>query len=278
MAVETPVVKNTITNIYGIQDIVLRTIVEDIKLKLMTSINVIGTMPKNRKEYLKEFKKMFDSIDLNEKTLNNTPIPTKTVPLTMLKDTFTKNIIDKTDLVLTGRVDIDNLSQDTAVNGEIVYDKANPTPTRYKPETNTDAIQKRIDGCYILEGLYLNKHNELVKMFDFAKLLYNKFNYTLKLLLYVLSLLTEHKITTSGTGGLGTGTPITINMPHKIIPNIKTLIDEQNTMLKAINDADTALQSSPLQYDNTTHKTTVKTLLDADTSKDISDAINLAKT
>ena len=275
MAGGTPPPVVTKTNIYGIEDATLRKIVEDIKLKLIKSINVSGTIPKNHKEYLKEFKTMFTKIDLNNTTLNITPnLPKHTVNASlMLTDTFQTKIIDKTDLALTSNVDIDNLSQDTAVKGEIVYDTKNLNPTRYKQESNTNVIQKRIDGCYILEGLYLNKHNELVKMFDFAKLLYNKFNYTLKLLLYVLSLVTEYNITTSGTGGIGT--PITINMPHKIIPNIKTLIEEQNTMLKAINDADTALKSSPLKYDNTTHKTIVKTPLEAATETGILDAINL---
>ena len=296
-----------VTNMYGIEEETYKLIVKDIKLKLMTSITGILALPKTRDEYLKQFKNMFNNIDKSVNTFNS--IKQANIIADNVLATFKQKIENKEVITLIDDADIDNLSKNSAFKEDIKY-------IDHTMSSNKDEIQNRIDSCYLLEGLYLRKHNELIQMFNFAKLLYNKFNYTLKLLLYVLSLLTDHKCNStvdnsvlthgrhrlhSGLSGFNdrlsdrlsviphsrdggehvvesfTSEPFSIKIPKKIIPNIKTLIDEQKKMLSAITEADTALKSSPLKYDNTTHKTTVKTPLEAATETGILDAINLAK-
>lgn len=58
---------------------------------------------------------------------------------------------------------------------------------------NKDILQDKLYRCAELEHLYLYKHNELLKMFEFTVLIFDRYTYTTELLLYLI----KHLKTTS---------------------------------------------------------------------------------
>ena len=111
--------------------------------------------------------------------------------------------------------------------------------------SNTEEIQNRLYGCYHLEHLYINKHNEILNLFQFIILLHDKFQCTLKYLLYVLAVLNTH---TCRHGGpvQHEHVPITVNLPKKVIGNISQLIKDQDTITDKVNKIKQQLDKAPL--------------------------------
>lgn len=61
-------------------------------------------------------------------------------------------------------------------------------------ETNKELIQEQLYRCADLENLYLLKHNELLKMFEFALIIFDRYTYTTELLLYLVKHLEKQDI------------------------------------------------------------------------------------
>lgn len=100
-------------------------------------------------------------------------------------------------------------------------------PTNLHDQNNrTVEIQRRLDACFYLEHLYINKHNEILKLFYFIRLIFQKFQQTLRILLYVLAVLKKN-------GSLG---PTIVQLPKAVIPNISALIAEQDIIMKAVSN------------------------------------------
>lgn len=98
-------------------------------------------------------------------------------------------------------------------------------PTNLHDQNNrTVEIQRRLDACFYLEHLYINKHNEILKLFYFIRLIFQKFQQTLRILLYVLAVLKKN-------GSLG---PTIVQLPKAVIPNISALIAEQDIIMNAV--------------------------------------------
>lgn len=112
------------------------------------------------------------------------------------------------------------------------------------PTSNTEAIQQRLYGCYHLEHLYINKHNEILTLFQFIILLHDKFQCTLKYLLYVLAVLNTH---TCPYGGPVPSDPITVQLPNKVIGNISQLIKDQKTITDQVNTIKAQFDNVPLK-------------------------------
>lgn len=170
-------------------------------------------------------------------------------------DTRNPNLLTKTPTDLFNKIRNINNSTINTIGRDNIHTKTDQHIVSYEQEASvtTNTIQDRIDGCYVLEGLYINKHSELIKMFKFAKLLYEKFYYTLKILLFVLSLLTGHVCDPGGSGGPGgpgvPPHPININLPKPLIKNINALLTDQKTMMDIIDTAGTTLtENAPLNF------------------------------
>ena len=238
-----------IKNIYGVSDNTLKKIIIDIKLQILRSMSGIPTaqLPTTRAEFITTVSTHFNLITQGAHTLNTLSAklqqnaPYRRRNPNSMNDTAAENILNP-NIPINVVTDNANLDAQAKIipNINIVHEDRNGIDVSL-PE-NAIRIQNRLDNCYILESLYLRKHNELIDMFKFATLLYNKFNYTLRILLYVLSLLTEHECiisppteNDSDSDSTNKQNPILINMPKTIIPNIKTLITEQKTMLDTIN-------------------------------------------
>ncbi len=232
-----------VKNIYGVSDETLKRIIEEIKLQILRSMTgiPIADLPTTRAGFISAVSNHFNLISQGANTLNSLS--------TILQHPVQRNreSMDATATnILNHKIPINNVTDNANLDTQakiiphinILHETSDGLDIS-QPFSST-RIQNRLNNCYVLESLYLRKHNELIEMFRFATLLYNKFNYTLRILLYVLSLLTEHVcvgVRDNGDNGDNgdKNPPILINMPKTIIPDIKTLITEQQQMLQAIN-------------------------------------------
>ena len=102
---------------------------------------------------------------------------------------------------------------------------------------NVDAIQKRLRRCFDLEGLYIDKHNELMDLFGFTLNLFDKYNYSVRIVLYLLKHMVYQDLgvksdvsmigsddapSSSSDADIGS-----IKLPRSLITNIKALLEDQ---------------------------------------------------
>ena len=118
---------------------------------------------------------------------------------------------------------LNNSTNSLMSNFDYEVDPHAPT-TVDEQNARTINIQRRLDACFYLEHLYINKHNEILKLFYFIRLIFQKFQQTLRILLYVLAVLKKN-------GSLG---PTVLKLPEEVIPNISALIAEQDVIMKAV--------------------------------------------
>lgn len=250
---------------FGVSEVHYMAILKDIKQKMFSAIN--GNDNMTPEQYKVAISRAIAAIGQDEIIKFVAQPFTHNTQQYSTEPNLINNSNINTELIISSKHDtIDKI--DTSI---ISYNNK----TLFDNTTDTVKIQKRINGCYVLEGLYIKKHNELITMFKFAKLLYEKFYHTLQTLLYVLSLLNEHECTPGGqrgpggpggvTGGQGVTVftnnpgdqppPITINLPTPLIKNISALLTDQKTMMDIITKADATLkENGPLNF--TKHKGT----------------------
>jgi hypothetical protein len=115
-------------------------------------------------------------------------------------------------------------------------------------------IQNRLNNCQILEMLYLIKHEELLKTFNFAVEIFNKYKYAIKILLYILKKLVNKNLD-KGASGTATGTALVnqnpqgtdnIKLPKVIITNIQQLLREQQNIQNTINAMKPSIENQNL--------------------------------
>lgn len=101
-------------------------------------------------------------------------------------------------------------------------------------------VQNRLINCQRLEMLYLIKHEELLKTFTFTLNLFDKYQYTIKLLLFVLKNLVYKPPGVPlppppAPGAPAPGAPaLMIQLPKALISNIKELLKDQQKMQEVI--------------------------------------------
>ena len=107
---------------------------------------------------------------------------------------------------------------------------------------NKDLIEEKLLRCADLENLYLLKHNELLKMFEFSVLIFDRYSYATELLIYLVKYLRElpprvpaaaaAKAGLPSVGGITTGT---IKVPKVIITELPELIANQKNIFEHMN-------------------------------------------
>jgi hypothetical protein len=131
-------------------------------------------------------------------------------------------------------VEKDVLGTETKKRPEAVYNNG-------EPYANSNQIKLRLENCQFLEMLYLVKHEELMKTFAFTLNLFDKYKYSIKLLLFVLKNLVRKNVNPpvylpGGYGPVpGPFPPVGIKLPKKLIPNIVKLLDDQKKVQDVIN-------------------------------------------
>lgn len=141
-------------------------------------------------------------------------------------------------------------------------DPNNPNPVYEGVPTNDPVvIQKRLDNCQYLEILYLIKHEELMKTFAFTLNLFDKYKYSIKILLFVLKNLVKKQPVPPGPGPVppGPGVPPTIRLPKPLLPKIWKLLQDQ----KQVQEVITTMQETLDENNNNYHVgTTITPKLD----------------
>jgi len=123
----------------------------------------------------------------------------------------------------------------------------NPTNVIQKETTNVAEIETRLNNCQYLELLYLVKHDELMKTFAFTLNLFDKYKYSIKVLLFVLKNLV-YKTGSAGPPGPGGTTVPNIKLPKALIPNILKLIQDQNKVQEVITSMQDTLDENSENY------------------------------
>jgi hypothetical protein len=106
-------------------------------------------------------------------------------------------------------------------------------------QADINTVQTRLDNCQRLEMLYLMKHEELMKTFVFALNLFDKYQYSIKLLLFVLKNLVIKR--------LPPRPPINIQLPKPLIRNIKELLKDQQKMQDVIKEMRTVVNNDDIR-------------------------------
>jgi hypothetical protein len=111
--------------------------------------------------------------------------------------------------------------------------------------SNKAKIEERLKNCQNLEFLYLKKHDEIMKIFEFTINLFDKYKYAIKVILFLLKNLVYKDP--------GTDKTPKIDLPLPIIKNIKKLVQDQNTVQGIITDMKTTLDSTKTFGDKEDH-------------------------
>ena len=98
-------------------------------------------------------------------------------------------------------------------------------------QADSSEIETRLKNCQNLELLYLKKHDEIMKIFEFTINLFDKYKYAIKVILFLLKNLVYKE----------PGTTPKIDLPLPIITNIKKLVQDQASVQGIINDMKTSL-------------------------------------
>jgi hypothetical protein len=148
--------------------------------------------------------------------------------------------------VASTNVKIDMNTLDNEYNsylGAAGHTNANPTSVIENPEfdlviaENRKKVENRLANCQLLEMLYLIKHEELIKTFTFTLNLFDKYKYSIKILLFVLKNLVNKALPGPGGVGVVPGGPIAvkIKLPKVLIQNITKLLDDQKQVQDVVN-------------------------------------------
>ena len=135
----------------------------------------------------------------------------------------------------------------------VVDNATSPTPILGPPGTiDPVVIQRRLNNCQYLEILYLIKHEELMKTFAFTLNLFDKYKYSIKILLFVLKNLVKKQPVPLGPGPgpfpPGPGVPPTIRLPKPLIPKIWKLLQDQKKVQEVITTMQETLDESKDNY------------------------------
>jgi hypothetical protein len=207
----------------------------DVNQSVLDIVNVLGGLTTDITTSINNIKisKLVD-IDINGNITKSNDINTGDFKGKITDiDTYLTN----TDSSTTYKINDLNDNINTEIKNQIVK-QANQADLNI-PE-HVDAVQKRINNCKNLEELYLIKHIELMKIFAFTINLFDKYKYSIKIMLFLLKfLVNKNKSADCGK----------ITLPPVVIPNIINLLNDQKTVQDVITN-----MKDKLTNDNTISK------------------------
>jgi hypothetical protein len=165
-------------------------------------------------------------------------------------DAIYKNVLDKTDKTNIGYLstldspNVINLGNDKMVN---------------ETDITSEKINTRLNNCYVLEHLYLKKHDELYTVFSFTVNLFDKYKHAIDILLFMIKYLVKYNNTVSGSAGIplspettnGNNIPkLSVKLPKTIIKDIHALVKDQDTVQKIISSMKNGINNNPVVTEN----------------------------
>ena len=105
-------------------------------------------------------------------------------------------------------------------------------------EVDSEDVQARLNNCFVLEHLYLRKHEELFNVFSFTVNLFDKYRLSTNILVFLIKYLIQQGVDVGLPGISKPDIPpkISVRIPKKIIKNIRALISDQDAIQKIIKD------------------------------------------
>lgn len=104
--------------------------------------------------------------------------------------------------------------------------------------SNIAEIQKRVDNCWVLENLYLKKHEELYTVFRFALTLFDKYKISTELLVYLINNLVKYTVSdkeiSNNKMDINIKPETTIKLPKTVIKDIAALVKDQKKIQEVI--------------------------------------------
>jgi len=141
------------------------------------------------------------------------------------------------DTLKNKNINIENLDTNTNIDEYSIPVK--------EGKISSQEVQTRLNNCHILEMLYLIKHEEVMKTFAFTLNLFDKYKYSVKLLLFVLKFLVNKK--PEQAAHIKGDTPcVDVKLPKTLIPNIQTLLQDQQKVQEVITRMQEQLEANPL--------------------------------
>lgn len=184
----------------------------------------------------------YNTTDINQRLKNND-----------YKDMIHKNVLEKVDKNTQGY--LLNLDSTNVVK---LYDNDMVTDIDITPEK----INTRLNNCYVLENLYLKKHDELFTVFSFTVNLFDKYKHAIDILLFMIKYLVKYNNTDSGSSDIPPGSTTndpssdnniskpTIRLPKTIIKDIHALVKDQETVQNIISSMKKGINDNPVVTEN----------------------------
>jgi hypothetical protein len=139
---------------------------------------------------------------------------------------------------------------------ETIYNRGDSTQLDLLDENentrndNLDRIQTRLNNCQTLEVLYLRKHEELMKTFAFTINLFDKYKYSIKMILFLLKNLVnkdlprKDQINTQHDREKPRGITGMVDLPKPIITNLGTMMEDQKVMQAVVTDMENVVKTN----------------------------------
>ena len=169
--------------------------VESIKEDFIKNNNTEDSYIKQtNKKYTKTRDKLRELQKIVEE-YNNEPVKTYTINDEGKKE---EKVFTKEDYY--NKEQLSNIYEDNRINSlktlnnVPIYNLRGEENSKYLNEkpSNIEDIQKRVDNCWVLENLYLKKHEELYTVFRFALTLFDKYKISTELLVYLIKNLVQY--------------------------------------------------------------------------------------
>ena len=123
--------------------------------------------------------------------------------------------------------------------------------------TNQDQLNQRLLNCKTLEQLYLNKHNEIIKIFGFVVNLFDKYKYAIKVILFLLKNLVRAEQRTPPSTTPTTPGSVSVRLPKPLITNINLLLKDQANIQTIIDGMEKVVDETDKNISTSVDKTTI---------------------
>jgi len=121
-----------------------------------------------------------------------------------------------------------------------IYDSQREETIDLDSSNGIERVENRLKNCQNLEKLYLIKHDELMTTFHFTIELFDRYNYAIKVILYLMKHLVYKK------GGVNPNKK-QIKLPKKIIEGLDGLLASQQNVQGVIQKMSQELEKQPLR-------------------------------
>jgi len=161
------------------------------------------------------------------------------------------------NILPTDKIEADILDKQTNIDYNTSYERNGYSKPYKITNINQAPLTTRLRNCTQLELLYLNKHNEIIKIFAFVVDLFDKYKYAIKVILFLLKNLVRAE-----QGDVPPGS-VNVRLPKPIITNINLLLKDQENIQTIIKGMEKVVNTTHTNISEGVDTTPIQTSLDA---------------